>query len=177
MAGLGCHFLFGWNSSFNAQGSRLIVVVVQVGAVKIYVAAVEALRKKERQEMKLSLLPKLMGFFEFHPRLNAHVLFCKFFWIPPWVWYDQTQGSRAVFFLPLRITLLCPFVSSSGSVGVKVLASNFKLCDNFVLGFLHKLEMSFTLLFSMYSFTDFCVAAQNSFGVRKLYFPPWTLPY
>jgi hypothetical protein len=32
----------------NAQGSRLIIVVVQVGAVKIYVAAVEALKKKER---------------------------------------------------------------------------------------------------------------------------------
>jgi hypothetical protein len=27
---------------------RLIIVVVQVGAVKIYVAAMEALRKKER---------------------------------------------------------------------------------------------------------------------------------
>jgi len=39
-----------WNSAFNAQGSRLIIVVVQVGAVKIYVAAVEALRKKERQD-------------------------------------------------------------------------------------------------------------------------------
>jgi hypothetical protein len=37
-------------SAFNAQGSRGIIVVVQVGAVKIYVtAAVEALRKKERQ--------------------------------------------------------------------------------------------------------------------------------
>jgi CDP-diglyceride synthetase len=40
-----------WNSSFNAQGSRPIIVVVQVGIVKIYVAvAVEALRKKERQD-------------------------------------------------------------------------------------------------------------------------------
>ncbi len=28
----------------------LIIVVVEVGAVKIYVAAVEALRKKERQD-------------------------------------------------------------------------------------------------------------------------------
>jgi len=34
------------NSGFNAQGSRVIMVVVQVGAVKIYVAAVEALRKE-----------------------------------------------------------------------------------------------------------------------------------
>jgi hypothetical protein len=37
-------------SAFNAQGWRVIIVVVQVGAVKIYVAAVEALKKKERQD-------------------------------------------------------------------------------------------------------------------------------
>jgi hypothetical protein len=36
------------NSAFNALGSRVIIIVVQVGAMKIYVAAVEALRKKER---------------------------------------------------------------------------------------------------------------------------------
>jgi hypothetical protein len=34
----------------NAQGLRLIIVVVQVGAVKIYVAAVEALRESERED-------------------------------------------------------------------------------------------------------------------------------
>jgi hypothetical protein len=39
-----------WNSAFNGQGSRVTIVVVQVGAVKIYVAAVEALRKKERED-------------------------------------------------------------------------------------------------------------------------------
>jgi len=40
-----------WNSAFNAQGSRVITVVVQVGAVKIYVAEVEAaLMQKERQD-------------------------------------------------------------------------------------------------------------------------------
>jgi len=36
-------------SAFNAQGSIGIIVPVQVGAVKIYLARVEALRKKERQ--------------------------------------------------------------------------------------------------------------------------------
>jgi hypothetical protein len=36
------------NSAFDAQGSRVIIVIVQVGAVKVYVAAVEALREKER---------------------------------------------------------------------------------------------------------------------------------
>jgi hypothetical protein len=35
-----------WNSVFNVQGSKLTIVVVQVGAVKIYVAAVEALKKR-----------------------------------------------------------------------------------------------------------------------------------
>jgi hypothetical protein len=34
--------------TLNAQGSRVIIVVVQVGAAKIYVAVVEVVRKKER---------------------------------------------------------------------------------------------------------------------------------
>ncbi len=48
-----------WNSAFNAQGSRVIIVVVEVGVVKISVAAVKAFREKERG-MKLSLTPKLV---------------------------------------------------------------------------------------------------------------------
>jgi hypothetical protein len=37
-------------AGFGAKGLRLIIVVVQLGvAVKIYVVAVEALKKKERQ--------------------------------------------------------------------------------------------------------------------------------
>jgi hypothetical protein len=35
-------------SAFNAQGSRGIIVAVQVGAVKINVAAVEALREEPK---------------------------------------------------------------------------------------------------------------------------------
>ncbi len=38
------------NSAFNVQGSRIIIVDVQVGVGKIYGAVVEALRKKERQD-------------------------------------------------------------------------------------------------------------------------------
>jgi len=38
------------NSAFNAQGLRLIIVGVQEGAMKMYVATVEALRKKERED-------------------------------------------------------------------------------------------------------------------------------
>jgi len=40
------------NSAFNAQGSGVIIVVVQVGAVKIYVAAVEVLTKKRKEGVK-----------------------------------------------------------------------------------------------------------------------------
>jgi len=43
-------------SAFNAQGSRRITVAVQVGAVKIYVAAVEALRGKKKDRVKLRKL-------------------------------------------------------------------------------------------------------------------------
>jgi hypothetical protein len=38
------------DSASNAQGSRGIIAAVQLGAVKIYVAAVEALKRKERQQ-------------------------------------------------------------------------------------------------------------------------------
>jgi len=47
--------------------------------VKIYVAAaVEALRKKERQD-DTQFTTKIDGFLQFHPSLNANVLFCRFF--------------------------------------------------------------------------------------------------
>ncbi len=57
-------------SAFNAQGSRLIIVALQVGAVKIYVAIVEALNKKERQgESQFTTKT------EVPPPLNANVSF------------------------------------------------------------------------------------------------------
>jgi hypothetical protein len=67
-----------WYSAFNEQGSRVIIVVVQLGAGKIYVAAVEALKKKERQ-VETQSTTKIDGFLSFIPPLNAHVLFCSFF--------------------------------------------------------------------------------------------------
>jgi hypothetical protein len=54
------------NSTFNAQGSKLIIVVVHLGVVKIYVAAVEALRKKERQD-ETQFTTKVDGFLSFIP--------------------------------------------------------------------------------------------------------------
>ncbi len=68
-----------WNSAFNAQGLRVFIVVVQVGAVKIYVWQQEWRRSRKRKcRMKLSLPPKLMVFWVWPP-LNASVLFCMFF--------------------------------------------------------------------------------------------------
>ncbi len=54
-----------WISAFNVQGSRGIVVAVDIGAVKIYVAAVEALRKKERQGETQETIKN--GFLSFTP--------------------------------------------------------------------------------------------------------------
>jgi NADH:ubiquinone oxidoreductase subunit 6 (subunit J) len=60
-----------WNSAFNAQGSRVIIVVVHVGAVQIYVAlyvAAVALKKKETQDE--SLPPELVGKLVWVPAQN-----------------------------------------------------------------------------------------------------------
>ncbi len=60
---------------FNA--SRLIVVV-QLGAMKIYVAAVEALRKKERQD-ETQFTTKIDGFLSFIPHFMLMYFFAGFF--------------------------------------------------------------------------------------------------
>jgi len=50
-----------WNSAFNAQGLRVIIVVVQVGAVKIYVCSSSGGGQEKRKDrMNLSLVPKLV---------------------------------------------------------------------------------------------------------------------
>jgi hypothetical protein len=54
------------NSTLNAQGWRLIIVVVQLGVLKIYVAAAEALMKKERQD-ETQFTTKVDGFLSFIP--------------------------------------------------------------------------------------------------------------
>jgi len=67
------------NSAFNAQGSRVIIVVVQVGAMKIYIAAVEVLREKERGDEtqfttkiggKTGLDPSYFVVVKFHSQLH-----------------------------------------------------------------------------------------------------------
>jgi hypothetical protein len=99
-------------SAFNAQGSRLIIVAVQLQVVKIYVAAVEALRKKERQD-ETQFTTKVDGFLSFTPPLNANVLFCRF-----------------VFTLTLCLTklrVLCFSYSTDNSISLRVIS----LCRNF----------------------------------------------
>ncbi len=107
-----------WNSAFNAQSSRLIIVVVQLGAVKIYVAASSGGAQGERKDrMKLSLPPKLMSaqekgktgwnsvlppnlmvFWVSSPPWMLMYFFAGFFFVESHPVYDQTQGSDAVFF-------------------------------------------------------------------------------
>jgi hypothetical protein len=50
----------------SIQGLRLIIVLVLLGPLKIYVAAVEALRKKERQD-ETQFTTKIHGFVNFIP--------------------------------------------------------------------------------------------------------------
>jgi hypothetical protein len=52
--------------------------------VKIYVATVEALREKERQD-ETQFTTKIDDFLSFTPTLNANVLFWRFFLISPHV--------------------------------------------------------------------------------------------
>ncbi len=61
-----------WNSAFNAQGSRLNLALVQAGAVKIYVAAVEALRKNERQD-ETQFTTKFEGFLSFSTIHHSYI--------------------------------------------------------------------------------------------------------
>ncbi len=53
-----------WKSTFNGQCSKLILVALQVGAVKIYAATVEAQKKNERQG-ETQFTSKIDGFPEY----------------------------------------------------------------------------------------------------------------
>jgi hypothetical protein len=92
-----------WNSAFHAHRSRVIIVVVQGGAEKIYVAAVQALRKR-KYRMKLSLPPNWVEKLVWVPVIS----FCKIF-IPSYAFdallcrnWPSSPPNRLTF----RITLL-----------------------------------------------------------------------
>jgi hypothetical protein len=81
------------------HGSKIIIMAVQVGAVKIYVAAMEALREKRKDRMKLNLPPKLVGKLVWVPV----ILFCKIF-IPSYA-FDALLCRNCPFSPPNRLTL------------------------------------------------------------------------
>jgi hypothetical protein len=70
---------------------------VQAGAVKIYVVAVEALGRKERQD-ETQFTTKIDGFLSFIPCGTLMYFFAGSFLKKSHPVYDQTQGSGAVFF-------------------------------------------------------------------------------
>ncbi len=85
----------------NAESQHLMhrgtIAAVQGGGVIIYLAAVETLRNKERQGETQENDQSFDGFLSFTPpRLNASVLFCRFFFESHPV-YDQTRGTDPVF--------------------------------------------------------------------------------
>jgi hypothetical protein len=85
-----------WNSAFDAQGSRLIIVVVHVRAVKKYICSSSTGGAQENGKTGWnSVYHQNWWFSEYHPMSNANVPFCKFLKNSHLV-YDQTQGSAAV---------------------------------------------------------------------------------
>jgi hypothetical protein len=96
-----------WNLAFNAPGSRLIKVIIQVKAVKIYVAAVEALRQKERQAETQSTT-KIDGFLSFSalPPWMLMYFFAGFLGISLCVWPHSNSGFCCFVCFPLRIVHL-----------------------------------------------------------------------
>jgi hypothetical protein len=85
-------------SIYNAQASRLTIVVVHVRAVEIYIGAVEALRTNETQD-ETQFTTKIDGFVSFIPTLNVNGLFCKL--------QVQVFFSLTLCMTKLRVLVLC----------------------------------------------------------------------
>ncbi len=102
-----------WNSAFNysqvsqvsGQGSRVIIVVVQVGAVKMKIDVLLRLQqcrrsRKMKDRWKLSLSHKLMVFWVSLPiiyKKGIFIFFGKFcFGISPF-FFDQTKDIARIF--------------------------------------------------------------------------------
>jgi hypothetical protein len=103
-----------WNSAFNARDLRLTKVVVQLGAVKTYVATVEALREKERQD-ETQFTTKIDGFLSFIPRWMLMYFFVVFL-------------NLILCMTKLRILVLCFSYFTDNSIIVVT-----KMCNLFTL--------------------------------------------
>ncbi len=84
-----------WNLAFNARGSRLFIVVVKLGSVKIYVAAVEALRRKKKQD-ESQFTTKIDSFLSFIPRWMLMYFFLQVF-----------KKNLTLCMTKLRVLVLC----------------------------------------------------------------------
>jgi hypothetical protein len=60
-----------WNLAFNAQGLKVIIIVIQIGVVKIFVTVTETFKKKKRQ---VQFTTKIMVFCVSTP-LDANTYF------------------------------------------------------------------------------------------------------
>jgi hypothetical protein len=69
-------------SAFNAQGSRLIIVVVHVRAVKKYVTSSGGAQEKGKTGWNSQFTTEVDGFLNFTKPAppHANVLFCRFFY-------------------------------------------------------------------------------------------------
>jgi hypothetical protein len=96
-----------WNSGFSARGLRLIIVVVQLGAAKIYVAASRGAQEKGKTGWNSVYHQNRCFFFSFIPRdWMLMYFFAGFCWISPCVW--PNSGFWCYFFLTLWKTIMYP---------------------------------------------------------------------
>ncbi len=113
-----------WVSALNAQGSRVIIVVVHVGAVKTYVAAVQALRKKETQDEfqfttkiggKTSLGPSYFLFVKFHSQLRVWCPIMLNFSLPPKL-VEKLVWVPVISFCKISFPIMClmPYYAEAG---------------------------------------------------------------
>jgi hypothetical protein len=91
-----------WNSTFNAQGSRLLIIIVHVKTMRIYVTIVEVFMKKERRD-EIQFTTKIDGFLSFTPRWIL-MFFSYIFLISPQLWSNSRFWSCV--FLTLQIYLI-----------------------------------------------------------------------
>ncbi len=116
------------------KGTRLIIIDIRVGVVKIYVTAVEALREKER-DYETQFSTKIDGSLSFTPPLMLLYFFCRFSFQSLPV-YDQPQGEfgcGAVFSQHNFIMLALMNIARGLNRGMGGIApKNLNLCSKIV---------------------------------------------
>ncbi len=105
-----------WISAFNAQGLKVIKVVVQIGAVKIYVAEMEVLRKNERHSeiqfttkivRKISLGCRYFILWNFHSQLHIWCPIMPKLTVLALKSWDFTANSIGYLVMKLRVHKSC----------------------------------------------------------------------